>query len=444
MSFRIIICLIIILINYIVYRAMHRTVIVFLSPTRWRPILNDVRAVILLFNLPLLFLFQRKSGLLYSASPEALRIIFFPTSVWLATLMLFLILGGPICIVSFLINILGRVINKTTKRAISSPISQPASPANPHILSRRNFLAGSAGLLVPGIFAVTGYEAFDSMNKIDIPPERSIQIPHLPKSLEGLKVVQISDLHVGPYLGEKVLRHVVKLVNELAPDLVFITGDVIDRSLSDLPEAVRGLTGIHCTLGTYSVLGNHDISSDAYSRSGNLYGGTNIVQGLDSIGIQTLRNELIYLGSGRDRLALLGLDWFARPGDQRFYSYRQSETHSQLHRMMEQIDPETPTVLLAHHPDTFGDAASLGIGFTLAGHTHGGQVVLANIGGVPIGIGPLRFRYVSGFYQVNDSSLYVNRGIGYFGVPIRTNCHPEISRFRLVVSNNETNNHKSG
>ena len=99
---------------------------------------------------------------------------------------------------------------------------------------------------------------------------------------------------------------------------------------------------------------------------------------------------------------------------------------------MEQIEPETPAILLAHHPDTFEDSAPMGIGLTLAGHTHGGQIVLANIDGVPISIATSRFRYVSGLYQVNGNSLYVSRGIGYFGIPVRINCRPEISVFKLV------------
>ena len=103
--------------------------------------------------------------------------------------------------------------------------------------------------------------------------------------------------------------------------------------------------------------------------------------------------------------------------------------------MASQVEPETPSVLLAHHPDTFKDAIPFGIGLTLAGHTHGGgQVILGHVGGMPIGIGMMRFQYLSGLYQENGYSLYVNRGIGYLGIPIRINCPPEISRFRLIRS----------
>ena len=442
MSFRIILFLIVILLNYIAYRAIRRTIIVFLDPSIQRWVLIVISAVILILNLPILLLFYRQTGgLMHILSPEELRVMFFPTSVWMITVALFLMIAGPICIISLLAKILV-VAFKKTKREVPSSNSetscpQPGATEIRLVLSRRNFLAGSGGLLIPGIFAVTGYKAYGVLDEIEVTPEHSIQVPHMPRSMEGLRVVQLSDIHVGPYLGKERLQHVVELVNKLDPDLVFITGDIIDRSLSDLPEALSGLTGIRCTLGTYAILGNHDISSDPYSRLGNIRGGVNIVHGLNSIGIQTLRNEIAYLGSGQDRLALLGLDWLSQPGDRRFYSYRHPETRSHLHLMMQQIQPEIPTILLAHHPDTFEDSAPLVVGLTLAGHTHGGQVVLANINGVPISIATSRFRYVSGLYQVNGSSLYVSRGIGYFGVPIRINCRPEISRFKLAGNKSE-------
>ena len=443
MSFRIVLCLIVILINYLAYRALRRTVTIFLDARIGRWVLIVMSIVIVLLNLPILLLFYRQAGgLLYTLSPDTLRVMFFPTSVWMVTSIVFLVVASPIYLISLLAKSLVTAFNKTKRAASCS--NAKTSCSEPDVvsigldLSRRNFLAGSGGLLIPGILAVTGYKAYGGFEETEITPEHSIRISNLSRSMEGLRIAQLSDIHVGPYLGIKRLQRIVELVNTLDPDLVFITGDIIDRSLSDLPETVGGLAGIRSTLGTYAILGNHDISSDPYSRSGEFRGGVNIVQGLNSIGIHVLRNELVYLGSGRDRLALLGLDWLSQPGDRRFYSYRQPETRSQLNHMLEQIEPGTPTILLAHHPDTFEDSAPLGIGLTLAGHSHGGQVVLANIDGVPISIATSRFRYVSGLYQANGSSLYVNRGIGYLGVPIRINCPPEISRFKLVGNGSET------
>jgi predicted MPP superfamily phosphohydrolase len=101
--------------------------------------------------------------------------------------------------------------------------------------------------------------------------------------------------------------------------------------------------------------------------------------------------------------------------------------------MSQQLDPEAPRILLVHHPDTFDDVHPFGITLTLSGHTHGGgQIVFVYLNGQPVGLASFRFKYQSGLYQQKGASLYVNRGIGYLGVPIRINCPPEISRFRLV------------
>ena len=439
MRFRITLCLIAVLINYVAYLSIRRTIITFLNSRLQHNFLKIIAVAILVVNLPTLLILDRQTdGWMYSLTPAALKLIFSPTTVWIETVITFLILSGPICMVAFLVKIISGASNKVTQRADYSPNSSTVSPAIDPVISRRGLLAGSAGLLIPGILPISAYSAYGSMSEIDIPAGHSIPIPYLPWSLEGLKIVQISDLHVGPFLGEDELKHVVTLVNAMNPDLVFITGDLIDRSLSDLPKALRGLKGIHCTFGTYAVLGNHDISSDPYDRAGDHLGGVNIANGLNSIGIQSLRNEVTYIGSGKNQLALLGLDWLSQPGDRHFYSYRQAETRKQLGRMMEQFDPQTPTILLAHHPDTFEDAAPLGIGLTLAGHTHGGQVVLANINGMPLGMGQLRYRYIAGLYKNKNSSLYVNRGIGCYGIPVRINCRPEISQFRLTANSCES------
>ena len=432
MSFRFSLFLIFLLLNLLAWLFLRRSISAWVSPGRRQRVLDLVTMVIFLLNIPLLFFFLRQaSGTLHMLSPDVLKIVFYPAITWLTTIIIFFFfIAAP----STLLWTLGRVLVgliRQSKRMLSGSPPAPASYAPAH--SRRSFIAGGAGLMIPAIYGVAAYGTYGSIGEIDISDEISIPIPHLPRSLDGLTIVQISDLHVGPYIREKESQHVVNLTNGLRPDVVVITGDILDRSLSSLPDAVRGLTGIEAPLGVFTVLGNHDISSDRFSYSENFRGGVNIVNGLQSIGIRTLRNEVIHLGSGQDRLALLGLDWLSTPGSRSFYSYQRTESQRQLDRMAQEAGPETPTVLLAHHPHTFMDAAPLGINLTLSGHTHGGgQVVLGTVDGVPLGIATFRFRYLSGLYRENGCALYVNRGIGYLGIPIRINCPPEISRFKLV------------
>ena len=431
MSFRLSLFLVFLLLNLIAWLFLRRSVSLWVSPGRRQRVFDLVTTVIFLLNIPLLVFFLRQaSGTMHMLSPDVLKIIFYPALAWLTTILIFFFIVAPPTLLWTLGRGLVGLIRQGKRMLFGSP---PAPTSNAPALSRRSFIAGGAGLMIPAIYGVAAYGTYGSMGEIDVSEEISIPIPHLPRSLDGLTIVQISDLHFGPYIREKESQHVVNLANGLRPDVVVITGDILDRSLSSLPDAVRGLTGIEAPLGVFTVLGNHDISSDRFSYSENFRGGVNIVKGLQSVGIRTLRNEVIHLGSGQDRLALLGLDWLSTPGSRSFYSYQRSESQRVLDRMAQEAGPETPTVLLAHHPHTFMDAAPLGINLTLSGHTHGGgQVVLATVDGVPLGLATLRFRYLSGLYRENGCSLYVNRGIGYLGIPIRINCPPEISRFKLV------------
>jgi uncharacterized protein len=413
--------------NAFVYVALRATVSRWVSdPARRRKTLWALHIVFMALNLPLATFFFRRLNLALERLPTALlEVVFYPSTAWLATVIAFFLLIGPLAVIWALIQ-LGRRIWPSRRHEADLRIDP----------SRRSFVAGSAGLLVPGLYAVAAYGTYGNIGDLDISPEQRIPIRNLPRSLEGMTIAQISDLHVGAYVREKELRRIVDLVNDLRPDLVVVTGDILDWDLSSLPDAVRGLEGLKAPLGKYAVLGNHDIYADRYSYAKGFRGGVEITKGMDSVGIRTLRNEVVELGDGPARLGLMGLDWLSsNPNAPNFFGYIQGETRRQLARMSAQLAPETPRILLAHHPDTFGDVQPYDIGLTLSGHTHGGgQILLGTVNGVPLGVGLLRFKYLSGLYQEQGVSLYVNRGIGYLGVPIRINCPPEISRFRLTAA----------
>lgn len=432
--FRMTVFAIFILLNVFACLALVRTVRVWVrSPGRRRTILWCVALLVMVLNIPLVLYFYRSFDPAVLGIPNwFLRVFFYPTMAWLVTVLLFFILVGPPTLVWALVRPVVRLFAR--RHAASNRDDETVSEQEPPVLSRREFIAGSTGMLLPCIYGVSAYSVYGNVDDLDISQEYAVPIPYLPSSLEGMTVVQLTDLHVGPYVREKELRHVVSRMNELHPDLVVITGDIIDRSLTSLPDLLRGLAGIKSSFGAYAVLGNHDISSDRYSYSRRYKGGVNIIQGLESIGIRTLRNEVARIGFQSDYLALLGLDWLSDdPGRRSFYAYQKALTQTQLSRLAAEAGPETPRLLLAHHPDTFADALPHEIGLTLAGHTHGGgQVILGSVASVPIGLGMFRFQYLSGLYREKGCSLYVNRGIGYLGIPVRINCPPEISRFKLI------------
>ena len=421
------------LLNLFAYAAMRHSVRVWVrTPERQDRALNILCVVLLLINIPLALFFVRDVNWTLQQIPSPLlKVVFYPSTAWLATILFFFLVGGPVALAWAVVKsciFLGRTFASIFRK----PEPEVIAAAVPSV-SRRGFLAGSAGMFIPAIYGVAAYGVYGTLDDLDVSKEHEIPIPYLPRSMEGLTVVQLSDLHVGPYIRERELRHLVKVTNQLRPDIVVITGDILDRNMESLPDTVRGLAGLQATLGVFAVLGNHDISTDRYSYEGEHRGGVNIAKGIEAIGIRTLRNEVAHLGSGQDRVALMGLDWPRYTNGGNFYNYQQTLTQQMLSRMAQDAGPETPRVLLAHHPDTFTDVHAHSIGLTLAGHTHGGgQVILADMDGTPIGIGMFRFKYLSGLYREGGSSLYVNRGIGYLGIPIRINCPPEISRFKLV------------
>ncbi|MSO20797.1 MAG: metallophosphoesterase [Acidobacteria bacterium] len=485
MGFRFNILFFLILFNALPIFALVRSVRVWAAPERRRRILWCSLAIILLINLPIsIFWYRSIYNNLYLFPATFLRFSFYPTVAWQSSAVLFTLLAGPVFLVwaaVLAIRLAAKALRApTADPRTAAPLSHSeatppssssafGSPLTHRVLSRRALLTGGPGLIVPAMTLGLSAKMFLD-DEVDISREMTIPMPHLPRSLDGMTIVQLSDLHAGPYIRRKEIAYWVHLANELKPDLVVLTGDMIDRNMDSLPDLLEGLRGLRPSLGqapglgapqgapplgvpplgVIAVLGNHDLSSDPSSTRGNLQGGERIAQAMQSIGIRTLRNEVLHIGAsgpdlsndlsrGQDRLAVLGMDWVRRRDGDNFFAYHGTETYEKLRQLTAQVQPETPTLLLAHHPDTFAEikaaalAKEFSIGLTLSGHTHGGgQVVFFQWAGKSVGLTSVQFQYVSGLFQEAGCHLYVNRGLGYFGVPIRINCPPEISRFKLV------------
>jgi predicted MPP superfamily phosphohydrolase len=157
-----------------------------------------------------------------------------------------------------------------------------------------------------------------------------------------------------------------------------------------------------------------------------------IMGAMQEAGIHMLRNSHAEIRVGSDQVVLGGVDWTGvTRGNPNYYDSPQ--TRRALTTTFLGSQAGLPRILMAHHPHVFFDSPSFDVALTLAGHTHGGgQVVVAEVHGQPIAVGTPVFRYLSGLYRDGLHTLYVNRGIGYVGLPIRLNCPPEISRFKLV------------
>jgi len=264
---------------------------------------------------------------------------------------------------------------------------------------RRTLVAVISGLaLVVGGCALR--EAYNiRVTRLDLP------LRGLPAEMEGLTVLQVADVHYGMLIENGRLSKIVSLINELEPDIVVITGDLVDESVSHMERMADPLSKLKSRLGVFAVTGNHDY-----------YAGVDrVVAIMRGAGIRVLRNEVTVLPGG---LQLLGID---DPTGAR----RVGASVPDFNRLVSMLDPRKPSIFLHHQPHNFERMARAGVGLQLSGHTHGSQVL------------PLRpishvlFDHLRGLYREGDSYMYVSRGIGTGGPPMRLGSPPELVYIRL-------------
>ncbi len=275
------------------------------------------------------------------------------------------------------------------------------------------FRAGS--MAVVGLVGVTVLGGF-TVGQARIERTRvHAPLPGLAPQLEGLRIVQISDLHIGNHLDGERLSRMVERTNALDPDVTVITGDIFDFDPSYVEDGAALLGALRARYGVYAVLGNHDhyvgaeLVADALARR--------------APGLRLLRDETVRLPVEAP-LYLAGAD---DPG--RDWSKRGVELPA-LERLADERPDDGPTVLLVHRPEAFPQAAQLGFPLVLAGHTHGGQLALP--GPLwPYNLAAVMSRFTRGRYRRGDSTLYVNRGLGVGGPRLRIHCPREIASLVL-------------
>jgi predicted MPP superfamily phosphohydrolase len=242
--------------------------------------------------------------------------------------------------------------------------------------------------------------------------EIAIPLARLPRALDGFTIVQLSDLHVGTFIGERELDRGLGLLDRIRADLIVITGDIVDTDPHYIPIAARRLGALTARHGVACIPGNHDYYT----------GETAVLGGMRSAGIDVLvnRGKLVAPSDGGG-FALLGVD------DLSVRSVPRQASGPDLMLAQSMVPSDRATVLLAHQPQFARYAARRGIDLQLSGHTHGGQI--------NPGIRPVDFiyQYVEGRYRVGDMQLYVNRGFGTVGPPTRVGAPPEITKIVLVA-----------
>jgi predicted MPP superfamily phosphohydrolase len=242
-----------------------------------------------------------------------------------------------------------------------------------------------------------------------------VKLNRLPEAFHGFRIVQISDIHFGPYMGRDGVQRAVDIAKKFHPDLVVLTGDFVSHPFNrpDGPEGTRfaepcadvlaGLKGIP----TMAVLGNHDYWTDP-----------NFIAGaFKDRGITVLRNSAVPVERGNGRLWISGVDdVFMGAAD--------------LTRALKAVPIKEATVLLAHEPDFADYAARFPVDLQLSGHSHGGQVRLPGIGALILPA--MARKYPIGLNRVGNLQVYTNRGLGVITPPVRFHCPPEVTFVTLV------------
>ncbi len=280
------------------------------------------------------------------------------------------------------------------------------------VVSRRRFLARSVYAYAAAGTALSAYGIWSAYRLPQV-TRRTLVFPDLPPGLDGLKLLHLSDLHAGIHLGEDVMQEIVAQANALQPDLIVQTGDMIDISRAYIPPYVRAFRGLSAPLGVVTVLGNHD----RYTGEGE------VIRGCRDAGQVFVQNGCHVIERNGAVLALLGID---DPQNWRADDPQPTDVAAAL--AAAPPAPHAFHVLLAHRPGAWDTAVPRGIPLTLAGHIHGGQFYVPLIGWSP---GSLITKYVMGHFQRGNSQLYVSRGIGVVGVPIRVFAPPEVELFEL-------------
>ena len=258
-----------------------------------------------------------------------------------------------------------------------------------------------------------------------------VPIRDLPQHLDGLTLVQLSDFHFdGVRLSPQLLEEAIAATNAVQPDLIVLTGDYVTDDPSPIHGLAQYLTGLKSRLGTYAVMGNHDLCQPS-SRA-------TITRALTEVGIRVLWDEVVYPCNG---LAFVGLRDYWSP-------------QFNPHPVMAQVSAETPRIVLSHNPDSAKTLQQWRVDLQLSGHTHGGQVILPGYGPAVVGLKKLRksshksvqrwlkpltkncdkvvqyWDWAQGLHRVGNNLLYVNRGLGTHS-PGRFFCPPEVTVIRL-------------
>lgn len=310
--------------------------------------------------------------------------------------------------------LLGCELWRRARRYFSSTVS--ASPD----LERRALLQKGIGMAVAAPFVVSGYGVLVGRRSFE---QEHFELPvsGLSSSLSQFSIVQLTDIHAGPFMPAEELAEYVEAANRLGPDLIVLTGDFVSTRVEEAEICVSALAELRARYGVFACLGNHDVYTGAENE---------LTSRFEQAGIRMLRNDAVAVRAGDTALNILGIDDL-RSGA------------PDLDRALERAarTPGEVKLLLSHRPEIFPMASRKGIQVVLSGHYHGGQVKLGT-SPASLSVARLMTPYAEGLFRlsrraatparsVKDSVLFVSRGVGITALPIRINCPPQIAHLTL-------------
>jgi predicted MPP superfamily phosphohydrolase len=405
---RFIVCLLLMAVQWYVFRAATRMIrSMSLAPRREKLLVSAAFTFILLINIPLVVFmiegFIRPRGMLFFAPPQSYESLVRPFAyaffVWTFGSILFAVAAPLVMALFAAIQFLRRRRSRPDATGTVTALD----------FSRRRFLQAALAGAATMPFAVSAYGAVAARFR-KVVERVVVPIAGLPPQLDGLTIAQLSDIHSGLFMTESQMREYVEIANGLAPDIIALTGDFVATSKNQTPAFLRAISALKAKHGVYGCLGNHDIFTDSEGM---------VERGFQSAGFKLLRNQNHVIEIEGARLNIIGVDYIGS----RFRTRTFEEA-------LEGIPLDGTTILLMHSPKLFPRAAKAGIDLTLSGHTHGGQIALS-FGDFILTPVRLDTMFIAGLFKIDNSHLYVNRGLGTTGPPIRINAPPEITHITL-------------
>lgn len=284
--------------------------------------------------------------------------------------------------------------------------------------SRRAFITAGAAFVSGYAFIGSGLGVIDK-DRYDI-TYKDIKIKNLPEELNGTTISLISDIHSGPFMDVNLMKEYCDVVNSLNSDIIVIPGDLTNTKKTEIHPFNKAFSDLKAKYGVYGTLGNHDYFSDPDYIA-------NAIS--NESPVKMLRNKTEFINIKGKELCLIGVEDIRDSGT----TYG-NVLIEYIDKTLEETDEKyksLPKILLCHKPYIFRDIKDRNIDLMLSGHTHGGQIVFAKFGNVNLSIAATVSNLISGLYKEGDSNLYVSRGIGTVGFPMRLNCPPEITQIKL-------------